>query len=337
MPPSIPHTTPATWPNLRPGSVADQLGSGCRGLSAAKAAPDSSSTPVALLGLPDDTGVSLNNGRPGAAQGPGAFRAALARFGNPFDAAHDSPLTTRFFDAGDIICSDHSDSETRLHHNHDRASEAIEALQTAGFVTVGIGGGHDGTFAFARGLARHLLQNNHNNPAARIAGINLDPHLDVRETTGSGMPFRQLIEQSLLDPARFVELGSGRFNNSRAHIDYLSSRNSHPVTIDRLLADPACAIDHAFDTAFDSGTPGFVTIDLDAIDGCFAPGVSAVNPMGVTPAIAAAVAERAGETSAVLHFDIMELSPPHDDGRTARIAALLFIHFLAGFERRLRP
>ena len=32
---------------------------------------------IALLGLPDDTGVGLNNGRPGAKDGPAAFRAAL--------------------------------------------------------------------------------------------------------------------------------------------------------------------------------------------------------------------------------------------------------------------
>jgi len=329
----IPHTQPGIWPELRRGGVAHTLGVGCRGLREAKPTLDPSATPIALLGLPDDTGVTLNNGRPGAAQGPTAFRAALARFGNPFDASHDSPLLTRFLDCGDIVCSDHADPEIRLNENHDRASEAIEKLQTAGYTTVGIGGGHDGTFAFARGVARHLQQGD---PESRIAGINLDPHLDVRETIGSGMPFRQLIEKHFLDPARFVELGTGRFSNSREHIEYLTSRNSHPVTIDRLLANPAIAINHAFDTAFDSGLCGFVTIDLDALDGSFAPGVSAVNPMGVSPAIAAAIAERAGETAAVHHFDIMELSPPYDDGRTARIAALLFIHFLAGFERR-RP
>ena len=33
---------------------------------------------VALVGLPDDTGVELNNGRTGASKGPAAFRAALA-------------------------------------------------------------------------------------------------------------------------------------------------------------------------------------------------------------------------------------------------------------------
>ena len=327
----IPHTQPGDWPDIRPGSIADELGSGCRGLSEAQATPDPPTTPIALIGLPDDTGVTLNHGRPGASGGPTAFRAALARFGSPFDAETGRTLSSRFLDCGDITCSDHPDPESRLHETHDRASAAVQALHEAGFVTVGIGGGHDGTFAFARGLARHLQSQS---PDARLGGLNLDPHLDVRETTGSGMPFRQLIEQGFMDPARFVELGIGRFSNSREHIEYLTTRSAHLVTIDRLLSDPKIEVDRAFEHAFGSGAPGFVTIDLDSLDGSFAPGVSAVNPMGVTPAIAASVAEQAGSNPMVRHFDIMELSPTHDDGRTARLAALLFIHFLAGFERR---
>lgn len=331
----IPHTQPGTWPSVRPGGIADALGLGSVGSRGLREAPPTTDlpAPIALLGLPDDTGVALNNGRPGASGGPKAFRAALARFGNPFDAASHAPLTTRFVDCGDIVCSEHPDPETRLHETHHRASDAIQMLHDAGFVTVGIGGGHDGTFAFARGLARHLKTES---PDARLGGVNLDPHLDVRETVGSGMPFRELIEQGFMDPARFVEVGIGRFSNSREHLEYLSSRGAHLVTIAQLLAEPKPEIDRAFANAFGSGESGFVTIDLDALDGSYAPGVSAVNPMGVSPALAAMVAERAGQTEAVRHFDIMELSPPHDDGRTARIAAMLFLHFLAGFESRSR-
>lgn len=331
MLPSIPHTQPGQWPDLRQGGIADQLGAGCHASGEQRPPAGAASPPIALIGLPDDTGVSLNNGRPGAAAGPTAFRAALARFGNPFDAKTAEPITTRFVDCGDIVCSAASDPVARVHENHDRASGAVEMLHEAGFVTIGIGGGHDGTFAFARGLGRHLQKRGGD---SRIAGVNLDPHLDVRETVGSGMPFRELIEQGFLDPACFVELGTGRFSNSREHVEYLTSRGSHPVPIDALLGEPNRAVDRAFEVAFGSDRVGFVTIDLDALDGSYAPGVSAVNPMGVSPAIAAFVAERAGETPGVRHFDIMELCPAQDDGRTARIAALLFIHFLAGFERR---
>src|SRR6185503_8188990 len=61
----LPHVTPGRWPQLRPDRFAATIRTdspdGCR---------------VALLGLPDDTGVALLGGRPGAAEGPAAFRAA---------------------------------------------------------------------------------------------------------------------------------------------------------------------------------------------------------------------------------------------------------------------
>src|SRR5687767_8945741 len=68
-PPMLPHTTPPSWPaDLPPTRFAAQI----RTDSAEGCA-------IALLGLPDDLGVRLNGGRPGAAEGPTAFLAALAR------------------------------------------------------------------------------------------------------------------------------------------------------------------------------------------------------------------------------------------------------------------
>jgi formiminoglutamase len=165
-----------------------------------------------------------------------------------------------------------------------------------------------------------------------VGGINIDPHLDVRETIGSGMPFRALIEAHHLEPARFTTLGAGRFTNSRAHSDWLASRGGTITPITALLRDPAAAIKTALNHA---GHRAFVSFDLDALDAAFAPGVSAINPAGLSPLIAAALCEAAGADPRVQHFDLMELSPPHDpDGRTARLAALLFLSFLAGFTRR---
>ena len=74
----IAHTVPASWPQPRPGRFAANLRESPEGCG------------VALLGLPDDGGIKLNFGRPGAAGGPAAFRAALAGFGTSFDAAHAS-------------------------------------------------------------------------------------------------------------------------------------------------------------------------------------------------------------------------------------------------------
>ena len=79
-----------------------------------------------------------------------------------------------------------------------------------------------------------------------------------------------------------------------------------------------------------------MSIDLDGIDSAFAPGVSAPSPMGLGAlAHAAGLAEAAGADARVGHFNLMELCPAQDrDGRTARVAALLFLSFVAGLRRR---
>ena len=75
--------------------------------------------------------------------------------------------------------------------------------------------------------------------------------------------------------------------------------------------------------------------DLDVIDAAFAPGVSALNPCGMSPREIAPYIRSAGRCPAVACFDIMELSPPHDEhSRTARLAAHMLLQFLLGFSER---
>jgi len=104
---------------------------------------------------------------------------------------------------------------------------------------------------------------------------------------------------------------------------------------------PHDVIDRAFDTALPApDSIGFVSIDLDVIDGAQAPGVSSMNPAGLPAHLVCDIARRAGADARIEHFDIMELSPPNDDpagaGRTARVAALIFLHFLTGCAERTR-
>lgn len=314
---AVPHTTDPTWPEIAgdrfAGTIRGDTPSGCA---------------VALLGAADDLGVRLNHGRPGAADGPRAFRAALARFGTTYDAARRAPLDVPVFDAGDLVPA-RGDTDEALTETHARLTEACAALHAMGLVTAVIGGGHDLTFPAVRALADHA--------GGAVGGINVDPHLDVRETVGSGMPYRRLIDGGFLNPRRFVELGAGRFSNSRAHAEWLAGLGA-TIILDTDSA-PADAVDRAIGVALpEAGSAGFVSIDLDVIDGSRAPGVSSVNPAGLPVGAVCDIARRAGADGRVGHFDIMELCPPHDDppgaGRTARVAALIFLHFIAGFAQR---
>jgi arginase family enzyme len=210
---------------------------------------------------------------------------------------------------------------------HARVERAVSALRELGLVTLCVGGGHDLSLPAIAAVSASL--------AGRLGGINLDAHLDVRETLGSGMPFRRLIEGRWLDPQRFVELGLGRFVNDERDLAWLRAQGGSTVQADTILErglDAQAALAHAA-----AGGPAFLSIDLDALDQSVAPGVSAPNPLGLPLRDAAKLAEAAGAHSAVEHFDLMELNPSHDiDGRTGRSAAVLFLHFVAGFQRRAR-
>lgn len=288
----IPHVIPGRWPepiagSRMAGAIRREDPAGCR---------------VALIGLPDDTGVRLNHGRPGAAEGPTALRAALARYGAAEPHATPWPGV---FDAGDVPPAGDDLDET-----HRRVTEAVAALLDRGLLPVAVGGGHDLTFPFVRAVAAEH---------GPLHAVYFDPHLDVRAEPGSGMPFRRLVEAGAVDA--LTVHGFQPFSNTAEHARWFETHGGRIA--DATPADPWPDRDTA------------VSLDMDVIDQAFAPGVSAMNPCGWTPAQAAAWVDAAGRNPRVRCFDVMELSPPNDpSGRTARLAAHLFLTFLRAFAER---
>jgi len=310
---TIPNTIAPDWPSIAADRFAQTF-----------LLDDGATGDVALLGLPSEIGIKLNHGRPGAALGPSAFRAALAKLGTTFDAARRRPLTVRVVDAGDVETAP-GDDEAALHETHERITSAVATIHERGMIPVCIGGGHDLTYPSVKALSASV--------GGPVGGINFDAHLDVRDSVGSGMPFRRLIVEGFLDPTRHVTLGVGRFTNSREHVEWLVHQGGILINADEAMTR-ADAGSFALSTSMRGGA-GFVSIDLDGIDSSQAPGVSSPNPMGMTAMQANQLAVLAGRHPAVRHFDIMELSPPHDvDGRTARVAAKLFLSFVAGLQER---
>jgi len=313
----IPHCEPGEWPASIPqdrfaAHIHRALVTECR---------------VALLGLPDDLGVRLNNGRPGAREGPASFRAALAKYGVAAPDGWDWP---RVFDAGDVRPA-RGDGEEALHETHRRVSEAARALVELGLFPIAVGGGHDLTFAFVRGVWEGLRAFGR---GSSLAGFYFDAHLDVRETVGSGMPFRGLIEECGAGPLNVV--GLNPFANAREHCQYFRARGGAIVGRDALHAmvqrgGPATGRD----LGIPDNTPFFCSVDLDVIDASAAPGVSALNPDGLAVGAVGAALRGICRQPNLCCLDFMELSPPHDEqARTARAAAHLFLEALRGFQTR---
>ncbi len=286
---TIPHTRKGLWPSgISAGRLAAMIQRG-----------NHVGCQIALLGLPDDTGVKLNHGRSGAAAGPTAFRAALTGYGN------EQPNWPRVYDAGDVEPADSMDV------THDRVTAATKALLDAGLFPIAIGGGHDLTYPFVRAVAAKY---------SHLAGIYFDAHLDVRETSGSGMPFRRLIENCGVSALHLH--GYRPMVNSPEHFAWFSQHGGKTYPDGSPISLP-------------SEENIFASFDLDVLDASHAPGVSALNPAGWTVQESEQWVRACGEAPSVRCFDVMELNPRFDvDGRTARIAAHLFLTFIEGFSRR---
>ena len=265
---------------------------------------------IGLVGLADDLGVKLNNGRPGAMGGPDAFRQSLARYGTRNIPLFSGGLP-RLVDFGNVVAATtSSDLQQDLKRTHQHIFQIVQFILSHRLFPIGIGGGHDLTLPMVRGVVDFFGQ--------PFVGAYLDAHLDVRATIGSGMPFRILLEEKIVTELSCAGLDC--FANSVDHQKWFTENGGK--------LSPAADIDWQ--------DLDFVSLDLDVIDSAHAPGVIAPNPNGMNPNQIAKIVNLCGKSQRLKYFDIMEFCPPFDlDNRTGRLAAHLFCQFLAGWSSRI--
>ncbi|MFQ5949379.1 MAG: agmatinase family protein [Nitrospiria bacterium] len=290
---------------------------------------DGSRVDVGILGVPTDAGVIQGGGRRGAGLGPAAIREQLCRYGTVYNFERAVDLSTvAIADFGDLIPDDGSVEQT-----HQRLSDAVEAITRLGAIPLLLGGGHDLTFGGVRGLACQAK--------GEIGGITLDAHFDVREVIDgvitSGTPFRNILEKiDLICGERFVEIGGNGLVNSKAHFDYLTAKKARIFSLsESRRRGMGTVVEKSLQIAGHGAGEIFCSIDLDSIGQAFAPGVSAPSPEGFMPEEVTLAAYLFGLHPKTAYFDVMEMNPNFDqDGRTARLATALVLHFLAGVAQR---
>lgn len=264
---------------------------------------------VVLLGLPQDEGVQRNKGRAGAKDAPDAIRRCLYKY---VDIAG-----VTLFDAGNTTL------QSTLEATHDAHRELVRQILRDGKRLVVLGGGNDTSYPDCAALAQET--------AGDILAFNIDAHFDVRADTvrNSGTPYRQLLEEGHIQPRNFYEIAYQPFANASSYVDYLAQQGVrtfdltavHTAGIEALLRrlsahNPAEAI--------------FWGLDMDVVRGADAPGVSALNPSGLTGEEFCRIGDIAGKDRRSRIFEITEVNPRYDiDDRTCRLAAAAIWHFLA--------
>lgn len=270
-----------------------------------------------LIGYPDDDGIRLNGGRPGASEAPRFIRQFLYKMTPP------NKNKSRFFDIGDL------EVRSELAQRHSDAQEMIYQLQLKKIRTISLGGGHDYGFSDAGGFIRAALEKA---PHERPVVINFDAHLDVRTTNhgfNSGTPFYRLLSD-YGDQIDFAEIGIQPQCNSIYHREWAVNNGATIFDFKDIHAGKIQNLfNHSFFRKIKKTTPVFVSFDIDCLTSSEAGGCSQSWATGLTVQECLEFLSPLYAMADVRGLGIYEVSPPLDhDFKTSKTAALLAYHFL---------
>jgi formiminoglutamase len=271
---------------------------------------------LALLGFMSDEGVRRNLGRVGAVKGPKAIRAALASLPYPWEAEHIG-----IWDAGDVCCLGKF-----LEDAQEDLGEKVEQLLDMGVFPLVLGGGHEVAWGHFQGIAKHMAKQK-SKPS--IAIINFDAHFDLRnyiDIGSSGTPFLQIAHECERRgwDFHYLVVGLQAAGNTRVLFERAEELGVRYVLAEALYEQAITDFYSLLDAFIADKDFVYISCCLDVFSGAFAPGVSAVNGMGLAPWHVLPLLRRLVAAGKPFSFDIAELNPKYDiDGRTAKLAAQL--------------
>lgn len=273
---------------------------------------------VCFLGFAVDEGVRRNKGRQGAQWGPQAMRQAMSSF----------PIleNTSLWDAGNIYCL-----ERQLETAQVSLGNQVAELLAAKAFPVLLGGGHEMAWGHYQGIRRYLDEHY---PGASLGVVNIDAHFDLRKPEAgnflsSGTSFWHMWQdcQSRQTDFHYLVLGIQKYGNTEALFQTAAKSKTQYVLAQELTKERIYQAVHDMAAKVDFI---YLTLCLDALGAAYAPGVSAPNPLGITPYQVRDILEAVHRTNQLLSFDIAELNPRFDiDGHSAKLAAQLIFELLS--------
>jgi formiminoglutamase len=274
----------------------------------------SAASPIGLIDVPaSKTSISQTN----AHLTPKAIREALLRYSTYSYSTGNDLSKLSIQDLGEMADPDSNEANT------------TQAIKTANKeLTIALGGDNSITYAVGLGVFGHNL--------ATAGLITLDAHHDLRDGISNGSPVRRLIEAGL-DPKRIVQIGINDFSNSESYAQ-LASDLGITVISREMVAEigikEACNI--ALNVAGSAEGPIHVDLDVDVCDRSVVPACPAAAPGGLSAFELRQATRILASHELVRGIDITEIDASKDseDGRTVRLAALLVLESVAGFQSR---
>lgn len=262
-----------------------------------------------IVGYPDDEGIHLNGGRPGAKEAPDSIRNFFYRM-TP-DPRSNTPR--KFLDMGNLT------TDLDLPQRHQEARELIFKINQKRGHWISLGGGHDYGFSDAAGFLQNYVDSN-----LTPVVINFDAHLDVRPTHHgfhSGTAFRRLVEEF---KGRFdlLEVGLQPHCNAKEHLSWAQNNGVKCIFLEEVQNGRLTeTVLNSFEM---KNHPVFVSLDIDALRSSEAPGCSATSSLGLHLDDVVHCLKQLKRETQLNGLGIYEVSPPLDaDDRTSKLAALV--------------
>ena len=239
-----------------------------------------------LIGLPYDGSSSFQRG---AAQAPPVIREALwSPSANSWsELGVDIGVDGLLGEAGDLPIDTCGAAEAR-----EAIERGIAEVIDKGGRPVALGGDHSVTYPVLRAVRRS---------APRLTILHIDAHSDLYDEFDGdryshACPFARIMEEGLAD--RLVQVG---IRCMTGHLREQARRFGVEVIEMRQVRD---------DLRIDVATPLYVSVDLDALDPAFAPGVSHREPGGLSVRQLLSILH--GLDAPIVGADLVELNPAND-------------------------
>lgn len=258
-----------------------------------------------FLGFCSDEGVKRNLGRVGAVHGPDAIRKAMVNLAIQFDEH------TSLTDAGDVVVSGNE-----LANAQQELAEYVATILRSGSFPILLGGGHEISYGHVKGVLDFYSSHT-------VGVINFDPHFDLRaypQGAHSGSWANQLFDE-FDGRFQYLPVGINPAVNIAPMFELMRAKEQSWISMDELLGDSVSDLQSQIFYFIEHVDYVAITLDLDVFSTGVAPGVSAANPYGMLPHHLKPLLKQILQSHKTVSFDIAEMNPAFDDGRTAKLAA----------------
>lgn len=198
----------------------------------------------------------------------------------------------------------------------DEVYRTASAIMGAKKVPIMMGGEHSLTYPCVKACG------------GPIGVVVMDAHHDLREEYEGIRNSHACVSRHIVDDLadKYVSIGvrSGpreeyEFARSNGKIRAYTANDVDGLGIEKILDGAEAHLEGC--------SRIYLSLDMDAIDPAYAPGLGTPEPFGMTPRQVRAVIRRLAPRA--IAFDVVEISPEYDRGVTAQLGAKLIREFIA--------